>query len=144
MIELRSEQARRGSLKIDDKPSYSALKGHIAYVHPRKNGSEKFGICNNLGRYPYPFPCIKTRVEQEITEMSKEIGIGPALFLLSSKTLIWFFILLTILNIPVYMFLYKSNQTADCSGSNPFGCFDKFTLGSIGQNDVACAHINFS
>ena len=123
IIDPGASSKPRVSAMIDDKPSYSKLKANIGYLHPRNNskeGSFKFGICDNLGRYPCPCPCQKTTITSEdITQMGKEIGVGPALFLMTTKTLIWFFILMTILNLPVYLFLFNSNQTADCSRENP-------------------------
>jgi len=41
--------------------------------------------------------------------MAKEIGLGATMFLISAKSLAWFFIVLTILNVPTYMFYYASN-----------------------------------
>jgi len=51
---------------------------------------------------------------------------------------------LSVLNFPVYLFFYESNQTANCSSRNIQECFDKLSLGSIGQNEVACSTLNFA
>ena len=47
--------------------------------------------------------------------MAEEIGLGPTMFLISAKSLAWFFFVITIINIPTYMFFYNSNETANCS-----------------------------
>ena len=42
------------------------------------------------------------------------------------------------------MFFYKSNQTANCSTQDIQGCFDKLSMGSIGQSEIACGLLNFA
>lgn len=146
--ESRRKEAKSGDvlyegMNIDDKPSYLKLMKHISSMHPRKElndtGGKKFGICDELGFYP--LCCCKQRA---VSPMAKEIGLGPTMFLISAKTLAWFFVVLTILNVPTYMFFYKSNQTANCSTSDLQGCFDKLSMGSIGQSEIACATVNFA
>ena len=41
--------------------------------------------------------------------MAKEIGLGPTMFLISAKSLACFFLVLTFINVPTYMFFYASN-----------------------------------
>ena len=96
------------NMDYDDKPSYVKLMAHIGAAHPRKEqndkGGRKFGICDELGYYPVC--CCKQR---PVSQMAKEIGLGPTMFLISAKSLAWFFVVLTILNVPTYMFFYASN-----------------------------------
>lgn len=86
-----------------DKPTYSKMIAHKNLVHPRIDG-KKFGCCASLGYYP--ICCCK---QQPISKMAKEIGVGPTIFLMSTARLGWFFVLLSILNIPLYLFFYTSN-----------------------------------
>ena len=105
---------------------------------------ETFKIWENLGHYPFMW------YEQgPLEELSKEIGLGPSLFLMTTKSVAWFFLFLTVINIPIYLFFHQSNQTADCDMNNFKAetlqeCFDKVSLGSMGQNEVACSTLNFA
>ena len=82
---------------------------HYEQYHPTKVYREEhnsgikeipFGICDDLGDL-VPFKrCLK-----KTTPMSRQIGIGPTLFLMSSKSFAILFILLTIMCIPIFMFL---------------------------------------
>lgn len=69
-------------------------------MHPT-NGGKKFGICDSVGY-------LKCCGKAEITELAKEIGVGPALFLMSTKSLTIFFLLISIINVPVYFFYWKA------------------------------------
>lgn len=75
----------------------------MAY-HPYDH-DKKFGFCDDLGNY---HGCCSTG---EIKPMAKEIGLGPTMFLITAKKLAWFFLLVSILNIPIYLFLWNSNDT---------------------------------
>ena len=108
--QARAEGAGHSDKNIDydDKPSYVKLMAHIGSAHPRKEHNDKggrtFGICEELGYYPVC--CCK---QKPVSSMAKEIGLGPTMFLISAKSLAWFFVVLTILNVPTYMFFYASN-----------------------------------
>lgn len=113
--DAKRKQAKAGStsladmhLDYDDKPSYVTLMAHIGAMHPRKvqdeTGGRTFGICDELGYYPVCW-C----KQKPVSPMAKEIGLGPTMFLISAKALAWFFVVLTILNVPTYMFFYESN-----------------------------------
>ena len=98
----------------EDEPRYSKLIEAINRFHPRNDKMEKFSICDELGAYP--MCCGK---QKDITLMAKEIGVGPTMFLLSTKHLAYFFVFLSILNIPIYMFFNTSNQSGvDCTLGN--------------------------
>lgn len=67
--------------------------------------------------------------------MAKEIGIGPALFLMSTKAFAWFFLVLTIINIPVFMLYHARSQYAEPDYYNYYedeAFLDTLVLGSIG------------
>lgn len=66
----------------------------------------KFSIFDNLGALK---PNTKFWPKQSPTEMSKQLGIGPTLFLMSTKAMSWFFLVLTIINFPVMFFYYSGN-----------------------------------
>jgi hypothetical protein len=79
-----------------------------------------FGLFDRLGWLPYFDTCkTKKMVEKEkmlekdkekgnkteVSEMAQEIGIGPTMFLMSTKSLSMFFLLLTLINLSL-MFIY--------------------------------------
>ena len=79
-----------------------ALRAHVKTVHPRQEGGV-FSICATLGAYEDPnCGCCP----EELSELVREINIGPAMFLMSTKQIMKFFFLLSILNIPSYLFFY--------------------------------------
>ena len=85
-------------IEDDDEISFVKLQRHINEYHPRDE-NQPFGICDHLGRYSL---CGKTKVSL----MAKELGLGPAIFLMSTKALTLLFFFLTIINLPVYAFFY--------------------------------------
>ena len=62
------------------------------------------------------------------------------MFLMSTKALAWLFFILTILNFPVYVFFWESNESAVHA---PQDYFAKLSLGNIGQTEFACSAMNF-
>ena len=65
------------------------------------------------------------------TEMAKQIGVGPTLFLMSTKALAWFFLFLTLINIPVLLFYSKGNVNSERSDTGK-DVFAYLSLGNIG------------
>ena len=45
-----------------------------------------------------------------IPALTKEIGVGSAMFLMSTKAMTLLFFVLSVIHIPVYIFYYESNQ----------------------------------
>ena len=113
---------------------YSKLKMNINQLHPNKGG-KSFGVCENLGSYGLCSKNIK------ITELSKEIGIGPTMFLLATKSLAWLFFFCTIINIPVFAFYFTSNPTTGDSMSIQ-DYLGALSLGNIGESQKACDRLN--
>jgi hypothetical protein len=75
--------------------------------------------------------------DSPVTPLAKEIGLGPTMFLMSTKALSILFFFLTIINLPVYLFFYQSN---DYEVQNiPIDFFPKISLGNIGQAENACS-----
>jgi hypothetical protein len=111
------------------------LNAYVNTIHPRKQGSKKFGICDSVG---YLNCCGKA----DITDLAKEIGVGPALFLMSTKSLTIFFFIISIINAPVYVFYWMSGTDEYVHDLNE--AFSKLSLGNIGQTDFACGFTNFA
>ena len=78
---------------------------HINAVHPREGGKE-FEIFDKEGSNACFLCCGNVR---GIPPLTKEIGVGSAMFLMSTKAMTVLFFMLTIIHIPVYMFYYQSN-----------------------------------
>lgn len=69
--------------------------------------------------------------------MAKQIGLGPTLFLISTRAFSWFFLFLTILNIPLFLFYGLSNEDAH-NGESYQSIFSYFSLGNVGSNAFSC------
>ena len=68
--------------------------------HPRDPATQKkFSYCEPLGTYN----------KRNITKLAKEINIGPSMFLMTVKQLMWLFCFVSVLNIPLYIFFYQIN-----------------------------------
>ena len=69
--------------------------------------------------------------------MAKSIGLGPTLFLMSTKALAIFFFVLTLLNIPYMMILYKQDHEGEHNNKNDWWInkvetvFYKMSIGHI-------------
>jgi hypothetical protein len=92
----------------------------------------------NLGALPVCKCCKKPT-----SDMAKQIGIGPSLFLMSTKALAWFFLFLSIVNIPILLFYSKGNINAERSESGK-NWFAALSLGNIGQSTSACGEANYA
>jgi hypothetical protein len=66
---------------------------------------QKYGVCENIGAMPFSRYC-----QKEPREGAKEIGLGPTLFLMQTKALAWIFFVLTIINIPLFIFFTTANK----------------------------------
>lgn len=132
-------------MNFEESISFTKLVRHIQNWHPTKivKGSDNltsvdtFNICEDIGSLPMSNCC-----RSKTTDMAKQIGIGPSIFLMTTKALSWFFFLMTILNIPVFIFYYAGNVDAK-SGASSDSYFVKMSLGNIGSNSFSCENLNF-
>jgi hypothetical protein len=74
--------------------------------------------------------------KRKIPKFMKDIGLGPAIYLLLIKSLAKLFLLLAILNLPV-MFLYSQ-------GDEKRSILQLHSLGNLGQNEVVCQSENLA
>lgn len=96
---------------FEERISYVKLLRHIENHHPCKNvdsNKVKFNFCDHLGSLP--FCCCGSR---KVSEMAQQIGIGPTLFLMSTKALSWFFFFLTLVNAPVFLLYYYGHENSN-------------------------------
>jgi hypothetical protein len=161
--------------------SYGKLLSHIAAVHPRENG-KVFGCCVDIGCFPCCYwnkkpiakglnPLDTIGVEGvevvEIAEVNKQIGLGPTLFMMLTKSLGYFFLLMTILNLPIMWLYYSANyeenywtanadvptrllediskdETSSETASafqNLLDIMDKTSIGNIGRLKAGCFRV---
>ena len=119
--------------------SFVKLQRHIESMHPRKSVTKEgkdghkevkqvpFNVRDNLGTLsPVSF------LLGETTPMARQLGAGPSLFLLSTKAFAWFFVFLTVLNIPLFRYFYYGNTGE--SG----GFFTDYSLGNVGSSHIVC------
>ena len=73
--------------------------------------------------------------DKTVTPVCKEIGLGPSMLLLQTKAVTILFLILTIINIPIFVFYGASNDSEIETFSD---IFSKLSLGNIGQVDYSC------
>jgi len=129
--EARAEQ--------EEEISYARLINYIIDNHPTNKETDKFGLCDYVGNNPWLCCCRDAR----ISEMSQEIGVGPTMFLMSAKSLAILFFVLTIINIPCYVFYFGSSASS-ANISTPQDLFNALSLGNIGEAAHACDVINWA
>jgi len=87
---------------VTEATSYQKLIKYINGMHPRDNTKKKFPCCTSLGT----FPGIFGQFNEEMTVISQQFQIGPTMFLMTLKQLMWVFFFLSIINIPLYTFYW--------------------------------------
>lgn len=80
--------------------------------------------------------------EEDVTNLAKELNIGPTMFLMTVKQLIKFFIFLSFLNIPCYLFYFQSNNRA--ASRDLVAIFGALSLGNIGEQGDVCSSMNYA
>lgn len=105
------------ALDDDDEITYDKLVRFIEQNHPTKvveakegeenskSRQESFSIFEDVGTLKVVKCC-----NERISPLAIELGIGPTLFLLSTKAMAWFFFFLTIINLPLFYFYYNGTM----------------------------------
>jgi len=99
----------RERLISEQELSVTKLKNHIRQNHPMKTNDEYWPICLGTGQF------ISLEEKRDIPDFIRDIGLGPALYLLTLKALGKIFLALSILNIPALYFFYNGTE-ADGQG----------------------------
>lgn len=71
-----------------------------------------------------------------ISDAQKDLGLGPCLMLMTSKSIAYLFLVLSIINIPLYLLYNIDENTNEGSALNNF--FFKYSIGSIGTERPSC------
>jgi hypothetical protein len=93
-------------------------------------------MCETLG--DYEGVCCS---EEHIQPLAKEIGLGPSLYLITIRKLTCFFLMISLLNLPVYLFLWFSNDTIPTTMGDLMA---RLSLGSISQDTTKCSSMNYA
>lgn len=116
--------------------NYTDLKEHIKLNHPHDNvNNERISIWAGLGGFPCSKCCYRTNKDEKIiiSDVQKQMGIGPLLMLSTTKSLAWLFFFLAFIHIPVYFFYFTANEAANSQEISRFqDVFAKLSLGNIG------------
>jgi hypothetical protein len=115
MAKASPEQAAEMEAELAEDISFAKLNNYIIDNHPTappEEGEEdtddvkQFGMCDYLGSHHW----LCCGVDDKISPLSKQIGIGATMFLMSAKSLACLFFVLTLINIPVFLFYWGSDR----------------------------------
>lgn len=123
--------------------SYVNLKSSLAQTHPANDENRKYSIFMNLGSFP-----LFSNTDQfgntiiNISDVQMEIGLGPCLMLNTSKALTILFLILTIVNLPMFIFFNSgrspSNGLTQSTATLP-NIFYKLSIGNLGEDEISCS-----
>lgn len=105
----RRSYAQSEILKEDDtKIDYFKLLAHIKSNHPVDENDQAFSIFTPIGTFRFcGGRCSRGQEGRDggfkITRVQQQLGLGPVLMLMTTKSLAWLFLFLSFINIPVYV-----------------------------------------
>jgi len=77
-----------------------------------------------------------------VTPCAREIGLGPTVFVMSHKALLWLFLFLFAINVPLMFFYARGSGTAEIANPKFTDIFAKISLGNLGTSDYTCSKFN--
>lgn len=123
--------------------SYHKLKQHIYKNHPSKkyekgkeNKDRNFSWREDIGI----LPICKCLNRKQPTRLAQELGIGATLFLMSTRAMTILFAVLSIMNIPLFIFYYSGSRQAEQGFDD---IFLKLSLGNAGSSSYTCGEYDF-
>lgn len=90
----------------DESLSLEQLMNHIRQNHPMQSNEVKWSLLEPTGHL------LTLKKEMKIPKLLKDIGLGASMYLLTIKMLSFYFLFLTVLNLPV-MILYLGCVTEE-------------------------------
>ena len=116
---------------------------HIIKHHPRdKVENEVFKYTEPLGYLPFMECCVS-----EPTQLAKELGVGPTLFLMSTRAMAGLFFILTLVNIPLFGYYYAGTKSSEGQVGVKGDSFDDYfallSLGNAGTSGQTCSEVSF-
>lgn len=110
---------------------------HDEYEENGVSHKKLFGLCDDIGEIMCA--CCTTNKDSQgkdlppgATPMARKLGLGPSLFLMSTKSISWLFLVLSIWNLPVMFFFYSGAGT---QSNDPFA---RLSLGNVGAPGSLC------
>ena len=80
--------------------------------------------------------------QRQVPPILKDIGLGASLYLLVLKAFSYYFLILSIINIPMFVIYFGSDyNTNDNSTFSLNVFFNKLSLGNIGQKGINCQEV---
>ena len=128
--------------------SWKRVKMHQYRTHPRNRAKGKvYNCCSaDISFLPICMCCVNR--SKWVTPAAREIGIGPTLFLMTVKAFAYLFLVLTIINIPLFFFYSSGGGVAtdpDEPQSTSFtDVFGIMSLGNLGVSDYTCSNLNIA
>ena len=106
------------NLNIARNLSYKKVKKHIYDNHPfdRQTGDRFKWYSADISYFPCCCSSL-TSSPKWVTECAKEIGLGPAIFLMTQKAFSYLFLLFFLLNLPL-LFFYQRGITSSQKGED--------------------------
>lgn len=124
--------------------SYSRVKRHQYKFHPRDRREKKKFAPFGADLSFLPVSTCQINKSEWVTPCAREIGLGPTLFIMTQKAFMYLFLVLTVINIPLFAF-YNRGGSLDNMGAQSSQFSDKLarmTLGNMGTSDYTCANVN--
>lgn len=124
LVPRKDSRAKSVKLHLNERITYVKLMQHVTRLHPTKlvgGGKDKserqrFAMWDDLGSLE-----LLTRESNRatnISEMAREIGVGPSLFLMTTKAFSQLFCVLSVLYIPLIVLYWSSHPHAGLAGEN--------------------------
>jgi hypothetical protein len=111
-----------------------------------ENGKEvikykRYELCEEIGTLSLSlFKKICICVNPNTENLAKSLGLGPSLFLMSTKMMGWFFLFLFLFNVPVMFFYYNcvNNSGIQSLSGGVSQMFSMLSIGNVGQSGLTC------
>ena len=124
--------------------SFIELKASIMQTDPVDEQGNRYSLSSSIGS----FPCFgvidgntgKTKVL--VSDAQKDIGLGPTLMLMTTRSLAFLFCILSLINMPLYV-IYLKNHFSFMNLSLP-ELFSKTSLGNIGEDSTICETMKYT
>lgn len=71
--------------------------------------------------------------DNDATPLAKQLGLGPTLFLMSTKAMFWLFLFLSLIYAPILAIFYTGNAAQSSS------VFAKLSVGNLGAPAKTCS-----
>lgn len=127
--------------------SYKKVKQWQATIHPRHpETKEPYHWWDADVKY-VPVFAQQIKKKDWITEEARQIGLGAVLYLFTMKALAYLFLLIAIINIPLFMF-YVNGQGPVAASRTKSGQFtevlSRLSVGNLGVSGMTCSNVNLA